>query len=231
MSIEIPTNKKIIKERAIKLNSVVDILKETLKGVDVKLKNETIIIKVEEEVSVKELQKMKNKMLTNHVKGLKGIEQVIIAQKESEWIINTMGSNLVEVLEIDGIDEEKTTTNNIHEIEKVLGIEAARNAIINEALATLDEQGLDVDPRHIMLVADVMTADGEIKAIGRYGVAGTKGSVLARANFEETIKHLTKAAIRAEEDNLESIVENVMINQVVPVGTGMFELIIKPKKG
>ena len=92
------------------------------------------------------------------------------------------------------------------------------------------EQGLDVDIRHIMLVSDVMTVDGDIKAIGRYGIAGMKGSVLARANFEETIKHLTKAAVTAEEDKLESIVENVMINQVVPAGTGMFDLIFKPPK-
>ena len=75
----------------------------------------------------------------------------------------------------------------------------------------------------------MMTATGVIKAIGRYGIAGAKGSVLARANFEETIKHLTKAAISAETDRLESIIENVMINQVVPVGTGMFNLVFKPK--
>jgi DNA-directed RNA polymerase subunit A" len=119
-------------------------------------------------------------------------------------------------------------TNNIHEIAKVLGIEAARTAIINEAAYTLRQAGLDVDIRHIMLVSDVMTVDGEIRAIGRYGIAGAKGSVLARANFEETIKHLTKAAVTNEIDHLESIVENVMINQVVPAGTGMFELTFRP---
>ncbi len=93
---------------------------------------------------------------------------------------------------------------------------------------TLKEGGLDVDIRHIILVADMMTADGNIKAIGRYGVAGAKGSVLARANFEETIKHLTRAAVSAEVDRLESIIENIMINQVAPVGTGMFDLVFKP---
>ena len=138
-----------------------------------------------------------------------------------------MGSNLAKVLEVDGIDGARTTTNNIHEVERVLGIEAARTTIINEAMNTLKEQGLDVDVRHVMLTADVMTVDGTIRAIGRYGVAGLKGSVLARANFEETIKHLTRAAATAEVDHLESIVENVMINQVVPVGTGMFELTFK----
>jgi DNA-directed RNA polymerase subunit A" len=113
---------------------------------------------------------------------------------------------------------------------KVLGVEAARNAIVNDASTTMREGGLSVDVRHIMLVADMMTADGDVKPIGRYGVAGAKGSVLARANFEETIKHLTKAAIKAETDKLESIIENVMINQVVPVGTGMFDLVFIPPK-
>ncbi|MBU5557939.1 MAG: DNA-directed RNA polymerase subunit A'', partial [Candidatus Aenigmarchaeota archaeon] len=155
--------------------------------------------------------------------------QVIVNQKETDWVLNTVGSNLAKILTIPGVDATRTTTNNIHEIAKVLGIEAARMAIIEEAMSTMQAGGLEVDVRHVMLVADVMTADGEVRAIGRYGVAGMKGSVLARANFEETIKHLTKAAATAEEDRLESVVENVMINQVVPVGTGMFELIFKPK--
>ncbi len=233
MSIEVPIDVKVAKSKGIKLSNIVECVNETRavkKDVDVKLKNNKVIVRPTGETSVKDLQKLKGKVLLSHISGLKGITQVIVTQKDSEWILNTMGSNLSEALNVKGVDASRITTNHIHEIEKVLGIEAARSAILNEALATLEEQGLDVDPRHIMLVADVMTADGKIKAIGRYGVAGSKGSVLARANFEETIKHLVKAATTAEVDNLESIVENVMINQVVPIGTGMFDLIFKPKK-
>jgi DNA-directed RNA polymerase subunit A" len=230
MCIEIPVNGPIARERGVKLDKVPDVLEEGLKDVSVKVKTDKIIIKPKEELSIKELQKLKAKVLDAHVKGVKNIEQVIINQKDDEWVLNTLGSNLAKVLTIEGVDISRTTTNNIHEILKVLGIESARHAIINEASYTLRESGLDVDIRHIMLVADMMTADGDVKAIGRYGVAGAKGSVLARANFEETIKHLTKAAVFAEEDKLDSIVENVMINQVVPVGTGMFELIFKPQK-
>ena len=231
MSIEVPVDKKASRELGIKISKTLDTIKEGLKDkVNVKTKNDVIIITSKDEADIKELQKIKNKVLDVHVKGVKGIQQVIVNQKADEWIIRTMGSNLADVLEIKGVDGTRTKTNNIHEVEKVLGIEAARNSIVEEALSTLEEQGLDVDARHIMLVADVMTADGKIKAIGRYGVAGAKGSVLARANFEETIKHLTNAATTAEKDKLESIVENVMINQVVPAGTGMFDLIFKPKK-
>jgi len=230
MQVEIPLDFNALKERNLKINKVIEKIKETLKDVNIKITKDKILIKPKEEVPIKYLQKLKTKTLETHIKGVKGVSEVRVSQKENEWVINTLGSNLAKVLVVQGVDLIRTTTNNIHEVLKVLGIEAARQAIINDAMNTLKEGGLDVDVRHIMLVADMMTADGDIKAIGRYGVAGAKGSVLARANFEETIKHLTRAAIKAETDKLESIIENVMINQVVPVGTGMFDLVFKLKK-
>ncbi|MDD5416877.1 MAG: DNA-directed RNA polymerase subunit A'', partial [Candidatus Aenigmarchaeota archaeon] len=207
-----------------------DIIKEAIKNVSIRVKTNSIVVTPKKEISVADLQKLKAKLLKVHIKGVKNITQVIINQEESEWVLTTMGSNLAKIVEVPEVDITRTKTNNIHEVLKVLGVEAARNAILEEAAVTMKEQGLDVDIRHLMLVADTMTSDGKIKTIGRYGVAGSKGSVLARANFEETIKHLTKAAVTGERDTLDSIVENVMINQIVPVGTGMFDLIFKPKK-
>ena len=230
MQIEIPLDFDTLKEKSLKIGDMVRVLKENIKDVNIKVTRDKIIIKPREEITIKQMQKLKTKILETHIKGVKKVSEVRVSQKESEWVINTLGSNLSKVLEVKGIDTRRIYCNNIHEILKVFGIEAARMSIVNNAMETLKEGGLDVDVRHIMLVADMMTADGNIKAIGRYGVAGSKGSVLARANFEETIKHLTKAAIRAEKDNLESIIENVMINQVVPVGTGMFDIVFKPKK-
>ncbi|MBU3904831.1 MAG: DNA-directed RNA polymerase subunit A'' [Nanoarchaeota archaeon] len=221
----------IVKERKVNLESLPDVIKELIKtDVSVKVRKDSIAIKPKKEVTVAALQKLKAKLMKVHVNGIKSIKQVIVSQEDSGWILSTMGTNLAKVLEMPEVDGRYTTTNHIHEVLKVLGVEAARNIIYREAHGAMDEQGLDVDVRHILLVADTMTSDGVIKAIGRYGVAGAKGSVLARANFEETIKHLTKAAATAEIDMLESIVENVMINQVVPVGTGMFDLVFKPKK-
>jgi len=228
--IEAIFDEKMLKENSVKPNAIQTALKEGLKGVNVRLKANSVVIKPKEEMSVKELQKIKAKAIDTRVKGLKGISHVVITNKEGDWVLTTLGSNLAKVLDTEGVEPTNTTTNNIQEIYKVFGIEAARMMIITEAMDTLENQGLDVDVRHIMLVADVMTSDGTIRAIGRYGIAGAKGSVLARANFEETIKHLTRAAITNESDNLESIVENVMINQVVPAGTGMFDLIYKPKE-
>lgn len=225
--IEISLDSKTMRETGARESQIMDDLREQFEKLSIQHHGDKIFVKPKSELTVKELQKLRGKVLGAHVKGLKGVSHAVVNQKEDEWIITTLGSNLAKVLEVPGVDGARTTTNNIHEAERVLGIEASRMTIINEALGTLKEQGLDVDVRHVMIVADVMTVDGAIKSIGRYGVAGLKGSVLARANFEETIKHLTKAAATAETDKLESIVENVMMNQVVPVGTGMFDLTFK----
>lgn len=231
--IEFNIDEKVMKSFGLRMSDVVDALKETLKDVEVRQRTDSVAVKPNEELTVKEMQKMRGKILDAHLKGVKSVSQAVVNydQRLEEWVINTLGSNLAKVLLVDGVDATRTTTNNIHEVAKVLGIEAARTAIVNEAHNTMESQGLIVDVRHVMLTADMMTVDGDIKAIGRYGIAGAKGSVLARANFEETMKHLTKAAATAEVDKLESIVENVMINQVVPAGTGMVDLMFKsPKK-
>ncbi|KZX15204.1 DNA-directed RNA polymerase subunit beta' [Methanobrevibacter cuticularis] len=179
--------------------------------------------------SIRELRLLADKVRYLQISGVKNIGKVII-RKEDEWIIHTEGSNLGDILEIDGVDKVRTTTNDIHEIETVLGIEAARNSIINEALRTLEEQGLSVDVRHIMLVADMMAAEGSVRSIGRHGISGEKSSVLARAAFEETGKHLLRASIRGEVDKLTGIIENIIIGQPIPLGTGSVGVAMKSNK-
>ena len=93
----------------------------------------------------------------------------------------------------------------------------------------MEEQGLSVDIRHIMLVADMMTVDGVVKSIGRHGISGEKSSVLARAAFEETGKHLLNASIRGETDDLTGIIENVIVGQPIPHGTGSVGVVMKDK--
>lgn len=179
--------------------------------------------------SIRELRLLADKVRDFQISGIKNIGKVVI-QKQEEWVIHTEGSNLGAVLKMDGIDKVRTTTNDIHEIEKVLGIEAARNAIIREARRTMEEQGLTVDVRHIMLVADIMTVDGVVKSIGRHGISGEKSSVLARASFEETGKHLLRASIRGEIDHLTGIIENIIIGQPIPLGTGSVGVLMDDKK-
>jgi len=169
-------------------------------------------------------RKLLNQISSIQVKGVQGIRRVLVSEEEGRWIIRTDGSNLPKVLEVEGVDPTRTITNNIHEIAETLGIEAARNALIKEASAVLEEQGLDVDLRHIMLVADIMTATGDIRQIGRHGVSGEKASVLARAAFEITIPNIVDAAIKGESDNLKGVTENVIVGQSVPIGTGLVDI-------
>jgi len=170
------------------------------------------------------LHKLKFAVLDTHIKGIKGISQVVVNKEEGEWVISTLGSNLKKVFEIEGVDPLRTTSNNIFEIYNVLGVEAARNAIIDQSNYTLEEQGLGIDGRYVMLLADMMTYGGFINPIGRYGISGQKPSVLARASFEETKKHFVNASISNESDPLRGVVENIMMNQAAPIGTGAFVL-------
>ena len=206
-------------------SALVKIVKEAYPDLKIREKTKGISINAKEGTEVKELQKLKTKILDLQLSGIKGVENAVVMKDGEEWIINTIGSNLEETLKVEEIDEARTISNDIHEVSRILGIEAARNLVIFDALKTMQEQGLDVNVRHVMLVGDMMTLMGDLRSIGRYGVAGSKTSILARAAFEETIKHLVRASIRNEVDNFSGIFENVMIGQVVPSGTGMFDLV------
>lgn len=183
-----------------------------------------------DEPSYKKLQIMYDAIKNAKIKGIDGITRAILSKTEGYWKIVTEGSNLKEVLKVEGVDADNVMTNSILEVADVLGIEAARNSIIHEAMGTLGEAGLDVDIRHIMLVADLMTNDGYVKAIGRHGVSGKKSSVLARAAFEITAAHLLHAAMVGETDPLEGVTENIIVGQPVTLGTGAVNIIYDPKK-
>ncbi|HKM13764.1 MAG TPA: DNA-directed RNA polymerase subunit A'' [Candidatus Methanomethylophilaceae archaeon] len=182
--------------------------------------------------SFKKIQTMYDAIKNAKIKGIDGVEKAVISKNNAtgRYEIVTEGSNMKEVLKVNDVDSPNIMTNSIQEVAEVLGIEAARNSIIHEAEGTLGEAGLDVDIRHIMLVADLMTNDGLVKAIGRHGVSGKKSSVLARAAFEITTAHLMHAAMVGEVDHLEGVTENIIVGQPVTLGTGAVNLVYTPKK-
>lgn len=218
-------DKPELKKREIDAAKIVEVLNKAKIKVEA-FENKKIIITVKNP-TMKSLRKIVNKAKDLHLKGVKDVTKAVMRREEEGYVIYTEGSNLKEAMKIDGIDKTRSKTNHVLEIESVLGIEAARNSIINEILDTLSEQGLRVDIRHIMLVADIMTVDGKVKSIGRHGVSGEKASVLARAAFEITVDHLLKAGIKGELEQLDGIVENVIVGQPVKLGTGMVDLIMK----
>lgn len=224
----------ILDERRLELDDVTGVIEKTFKQVKINnnlLSFESTFSKDEEKMQqgIRDLRLLADKVRDLQISGVKGIGKVVIRHEQNEWVIHTEGSNIGAILKIEGVDIVRTTTNDIFEIEKVLGIEAARNAIIHELYTTMEEQGLSVDIRHIMLVADMMTSEGVVKSIGRHGISGEKSSVLARAAFEETGKHLLNASIRGETDKLTGIIENVIVGQPIPHGTGSVGVVMKDK--
>jgi DNA-directed RNA polymerase subunit A" len=183
-----------------------------------------------EEPSYRDLLQLVEELREVVFKGLEDISRVVIRREEvengdEEFVLYTEGSAFGDVLDIEGVDTTRTSCNNIHEIYRNLGVEAAREAIINETMNTLEEQGLDdVNIRHLMLVADIMTNEGTIESIGRHGISGSKESVLARAAFEVTVNHLLDAAIHGEVDDLNGVTENVIVGKPIKLGTGDVDL-------
>jgi len=199
------------------------LLKESAAGATKSRKEESV-----EEMPFKKLLIASEEAKAVQIKGVDGIRRALIRKEKDEYVIYTEGSNLEGVIEIEGVDQVRTTTNSVFEIYRVYGVEAARAALIHEANRTLAEQGLGVDIRHLMLVSDVMTNEGDIRAIGRHGISGKKTSVLARAAFEITAAHLLRAAITGEVDELKGIAENIIVGQPITLGTGAVNLVYRP---
>jgi len=223
MTIIIDVNEKQLLQRSMNMAEVADKISDVT-GLKTDVSDNRLTVHPEGP-SYRDLLQMVETIRTILLKGIKGITRVVIRKEENEYVIYTQGSALKKVIHFEGVDASRTKTNNINEIAEVLGIEAARNAIINEALDTLSEQGLTVDIRHIMLVSDMMSIDGEVKQIGRHGISGEKASVLSRAAFEVTVNHLLDAAVAGEVDELTGVTENVIVGQPIQLGTGDVELI------
>ncbi len=217
---------EFLEDKGVTVQQVASVLK---KYGDVEISEEDpylIYVRVGE-TDLFKLEKLKNRILKTKIKGVKEIKRAIVKKIGDEYVIVTDGSNLKAVLKMKEVDPYRVYTNNIKEIEKVLGIEAARAALIREMASVLREQGLDVDIRHLMLVADIMTYTGSVRQIGRHGVTGEKESVFARAAFEITVRHLLDSATRGEEDRLRGVAENVIVGQPMPIGTGRVKFFMR----
>ncbi|UUX92852.1 DNA-directed RNA polymerase subunit A'' [Methanoplanus endosymbiosus] len=237
MVVEVRLNRDVCKKRKISVEEILDRAPAKIKDrshyrdfeFDQDVDGALLIFKPKNHDSYQNLFTLAEYVRNVIVQGIDDIERVVVRKENGEYILYTEGSNIKGVFEVEGVDTSRTRTNNIAEISEVLGIEAGRNAIIDEALSTLREQGIQVDVRHIMLVADMMCMEGEVKQIGRHGIAGEKESVLSRAAFEVTVNHLLDAAIANEEDILEGVTENVIVGQPIQLGTGDVKLIAKKR--
>lgn len=243
LEIEVVLDEDSLEELDVDKTEVVSALDDEFSDLNVDTTGSKVILSPSDEVGVKDLYELVAEINDTYIKGVKGITQVLVKKRddlsgtarriaeEGEYVIKTAGSNLRKMMKLPKVDGSRTLSNDLWEIYRVLGVEAVRRAIVNEAVDTLEDQGLEVDIRHILLVADMMTASGELQGTTRYGIAGNKSSILHRASFEVALKHLLNAAAHNGKDELKGIVENVMVNQTSPVGTGYPKLVVKGNEG
>lgn len=227
ITIEIDENE--LSQRGLSMEDVRKVV-ERIKGKGAQVEIEGSVIRITlEEADIIKLRRIRDKVMQTRLAGIKNVKKSLVrySERDGEWIIETEGTNLEAVLTIDGVDYRRTISNDIHEVAEVLGVEAARTVIMRELKKVLDQQGLDTDLRHLMLVSDVMTWTGKVRQVGRHGVVGEKESPLARAAFEVTVKNLVEASIKGELENFRGVVESVLAGKYIPIGTGIVQLLME----
>jgi len=179
------------------------------------------------ELGFKEIYQQKEKLKKTVISGVKGIKQILLVKKDKDYVIMTLGTNIKKIIELKETDADRILSNDFYEIAEVFGIEVARQLIMDEIYNVINTQGLDINERHLKLVSDAMTSTGELKGVTRMGIIAQKSSILARATFETPGKQFINATIKGSKDKLISVIENIMLNQPVPVGTGLPGLMVK----
>jgi DNA-directed RNA polymerase II subunit RPB1 len=151
-------------------------------------------------------------------------------EKKEEWILDTDGINLIDILQENNVDKVRTISNDIYEIYELLGIEAARNILLKEIKEVINGSGSYVNYRHLSLLCDTMTNKGSLMSIDRFGINRNTTGPLAKCSFEETTDQLFKASIYGEVDKLEGVSSNIMMGQIASCGTGNTEILLDESK-
>ena len=223
-TIEIKIDKKGIKQTHTSIKKVVDKLNDL--GFKAREKTDSIMLSASE-FTFKEIYQLKEKLKKTIISGVKGVNQVLIVKKGGHFVIITLGTNLKDLIEFKEVEKDKLISNDLHEVASVFGIEVARQLIMDEIYNVINTQGLNIDIRHLKLVSDAMTNSGNIKGVTRMGIISQKSSILARATFETPEKQFVNATIKGSKDKLASVIENIILNQPVPIGTGLPGLLVK----
>jgi DNA-directed RNA polymerase beta' subunit len=152
-----------------------------------------------------------------------------VYQAIKEVVLKTSGSNLLDILADDAVDVTRTETNDILEFYEVFGIEATRELIYRELMKIYMSN--HPNPRHVQMLADIMTYRGKLMQIDRHGLnKNPEIGPIAKASFEEVMNIFTKAALFAEKDNMKGVSANIFAGQFCKSGTNSFELMIDEEK-
>jgi DNA-directed RNA polymerase II subunit RPB1 len=189
---------------------------------------------------IHELKSFQDQLMNSVVlRGVQNIKKVVLRtikdyvskkdgnyEKNDIWVLDTVGTNLLDVLALDEIDATRTTSNDIQEMVRVLGIDAARNCIYDELTEVMEFDGGYTNFHHIALLCDRMTSNGKMVSVSRHGINMDDIGPIAKASFEETPEMFLKAARHAELDTVKGISANVMCGQEGYFGTNSFEIIL-----
>jgi DNA-directed RNA polymerase II subunit RPB1 len=189
-----------------------------------------------------EIYKLKNLqefILKNVIlRGIKNIPKVLLRkvpntsikengnyQAKDVWVLDTVGSNLKDILTLDNINVNKTFSNDIQEVYRVLGIEAARQCVHNELIECFAGVG-KINYHHTTMLCDRICATQKMVSIFRHGINNDDIGPIAKASFEETPEMFLKAAKHAELDLMTGVSANVMCGQEGYFGTGSFQVLL-----
>lgn len=222
-------NTKDFKKLSIEEESLIPLLDRRIRK-QASIEDGVLTLNGEKVPSLKALMNIKEMAMSSVVFGIKGVKEVTILKENDEFMILTNGISLKHVLVIPEVDVQRLSCNDLDETYSVFGVEAARAVIMREIMEVVKSQGLSINERHVLLIADVMTYTGEPRGMTRFGIVADKLNVLTRASFETPLKHISRGALMGEENKLSSITENVMTNQMVNVGTGLPRVSVKSNK-
>jgi DNA-directed RNA polymerase II subunit RPB1 len=186
------------------------------------------------------LKNFQEQLLQNVIiRGVSGINKVLLRkikdnvferngkfEKQDTWVLDTVGTNLLEVLSLDIIDPCRTISNDIDEVYQVLGIEAARQTILNELVEVVSFGGVNINYHNYSVLCDRMTFTSRMISISRFGINTDDIGPIAKASFEETPEMFLKAARHGELDIMRGISANVMCGQEGYFGTSLFQVVL-----
>ncbi|MCI05474.1 DNA-directed RNA polymerase III subunit RPC1-like, partial [Trifolium medium] len=129
------------------------------------------------------------------------------------------------VMRLEGVNARKTVSNHVIEVYDILGIEAARNCIIDQIKLTMRNQGMRIDMRHIMLLADEMTASGMVLGTTNTGFEKSGKSVLTLASIDRAPEYLFDACVHGRDDPVEGVTDCIIMGRPIQIGTGMVKVL------
>ena len=169
---------------------------------------------------------VKPKLLEIEICGIKNIKNYHYIKEDNRWKIQTEGSNIFDILHLPYIDISTISSNNMWDIYNVMGIEATRQFLIEEFTNVVSSDGTFINPAHILLLVDIMTYQGHITSVSRYGMKKEQMGVLSRASFEESLDQFCNAGFYSEKDIIRSVSANIMCGKRSCIGSGLCNLIM-----